>query len=133
MEMYPKRINASKEKSTMKQSISQANNPSLHNHTNNPAVVPSFPFFPCKILYVWALVFLGMVVYAFTWFSLGLPLIYFVNAIRANMTFTDPMWNQVVDFVMFMFEINPIIALLGWLIYGILNSARRDIDTWQVP
>ena len=86
------------------------------------------------IVYVWAMVFLGMVIYTFTWFTLGLPLMYFIDAIRTSMSasITDPMWLNVVSFILLCFEIHPIISLIGWFIYGILNSTHRDVDTWRV-
>jgi hypothetical protein len=86
------------------------------------------------IVYVWAMIFLGMVIYTFTWFTLGLPLMYFIDAIRTSMSTTvaDPMWFSVVNFILLCFEIHPIISLVGWFIYGILNSTHRDVDTWRV-
>lgn len=96
-----------------------------------PMQIPKFPFSKVNILYVWALIFVGMVIYTITWFTLGLPLMYFIDAVRRSVTFSDPMWESVIDFITFSFEIHPIISLIGWFIYGILNSAKRDVDTWR--
>lgn len=86
---------------------------------------------PVRILYVWALIFLAMALYTFTWFTLGLPLMYFIDAVRNTITFADPMWEGVVDFLLICFEIHPVVSLIGWFIYGILNSSKRDVDTWR--
>jgi hypothetical protein len=86
---------------------------------------------PIRIIYLWAMIFIAMALYVVTWFTLGLPVVYFINAIRTTVTFTDPMWEGVVDFVLICFEIHPIISLIGWFIYGILNSSKRDVDTWR--
>jgi hypothetical protein len=94
---------------------------------------PKAPHFPVKILYVWAMIFLAMMLYTMAWFTAGLPLIYFIGAVRATITAasSDPMWIGVVDFITICFQIHPIISLIGWFIYGILNSAKRDVDTWR--
>jgi hypothetical protein len=99
--------------------------------SEEPIKIPKSSQSPVRILYVWSLVFLGMFLYAFVWFVLGLPLVYLIDAVRNSLTITDPMWNTVVDFIMLCFEIHPIISLVGWFIYGILNSAKRDVDTWR--
>jgi hypothetical protein len=93
--------------------------------------IPKAPHFPVKIIYVWAMIFLAMVLYTFTWFTMGLPLMYFIEAVRNTMTTSDPMWEAVVDFILNCFLIHPIISLIGWFIYGILNSSKRDVDTWR--
>ena len=94
---------------------------------------PKAPHFPVKIVHVWAMIFLAMTLYTFTWFTCGLPLIYFIGACRdvINAATTDTMWIGVVDFITICFQIHPIISLIGWFIYGILNSAKRDVDTWR--
>jgi hypothetical protein len=92
--------------------------------------VPKFS--KVNIIYVWALIFVAMALYAFTWFVMGLPLITFIQAAKGVLSIHDAMWEQVVDFILICFEIHPIIALVGWFIYGILNSAKRDVETWRV-
>lgn len=113
----------------MKHPICQSNHQSLHQHTTNHSVEPAFPI---RIIYVWAMIFIAMALYAFTWFIMGLPLITFIQAVRNVVSVHDAMWEQVVDSILFMFEIHPIIALVGWFLYGILNSAKRDVETWRV-
>lgn len=83
-----------------------------------------------RIVYVWTLVFLGMVLYTFIWFSLGMVVMTFMDAIVAASNFAAP-WDSVVDFCRTCFLIHPIISLLGWFLYGILNSMRRDVETWR--
>jgi hypothetical protein len=94
--------------------------------------IPRSPHFPVKIVVLWSYIFIAMVLYTFVWFTLGLPLIFFVDAIRTSMpATTDAMWLSVADFIILCFEIHPIISLIGWFIYGILNSSKRDVDTWR--
>lgn len=88
------------------------------------------PSFPVKIVYTWALVFLAMSVYTITWFICGIFLFPFINALTASVDFGSQ-WNSVVDFIKNCFLIHPIISLLGWFIYGIINSFKRDVDTWR--
>lgn len=82
------------------------------------------------IVYVWALVMLAMVIYTFAWFSMGLVIMTFIDAVTTSMNFAPP-WDSVVEFIRNCFLIHPIISLVGWFIYGILNSAKRDVDTWR--
>lgn len=88
------------------------------------------PNLPVRIVYVWALIFVAMLIYALAWFSMGLVIFPFVNAIRAAYDFGTP-WNTVADFIINCFLWHPIISLVGWFIYGILNSLKRDVDTWR--
>lgn len=83
-----------------------------------------------RILFVWALVFMAMVIYVFVWFSMGLVVMTFIDAIVASANFAAP-WDSVVSFIRNAFLIHPIISLVGWFIYGILNSLRRDVETWR--
>lgn len=86
---------------------------------------------PVRIVYVWSLVFLGMVLYTFTWFTMGTLVMTVIDAITASFHFAAP-WDTIVESIRNCFLIHPIIALIGWFIYGILNSAKRDVDTWRV-
>lgn len=91
------------------------------------------PIFPSRIVYVWAMVFLAMVVYALAWFSMGLVVMTFIDAVAAaaSSMWDNAMWDSVIDFARNAFLIHPIISLVGWFIYGILNSMRRDVETWR--
>jgi len=85
---------------------------------------------PIRVVYVWALVFLGMVLYVFVWFSMGIAVMTFVDSVVATFNFGDP-WDSLVTFVRNLFLFHPIISLIGWLIYGIINSMRRDVESWR--
>lgn len=81
------------------------------------------------IIFLWGMIFIAMAIYTICWFTVGLPLVYFINAIRAQMVGQlDTMGLQVLNFVMYAFELNPVIALIGWLVYGIMHSAKRNVD-----
>lgn len=83
-----------------------------------------------NIVFVWALVFLSMVLYCMVWFSMGMVVMTFIDAIVATANFSAP-WDTVVEFCRNCFLLHPIISLVGWFIYGILNSLRRDVETWR--
>jgi len=88
-------------------------------------------FSKVNVVYVWALVFLGMVLYTMVWFICGIFIMTFIDAITANFSFGQP-WDSLVDLVTTIFLYHPVIALFGWIIYGILNSMRRDVEEWKV-
>lgn len=92
----------------------------------NPKHLNSF----VRIVYVWALVFIAMVMYVFVWFSMGMVVMTFIDAIVVSADFASP-WDTVVTFIRNAFLIHPVISLVGWFIYGILNSMRKDVDTWR--
>ena len=54
----------------------------------------------------------------------------FIDVIVASVSFADP-WDQVVEFIRNCFLVHPIISLVGWFLYGIVNSMRRDVETWR--
>lgn len=83
------------------------------------------------IVTLWGMVFIGMAVYFICWFTMGLPLIYFIDVVRDELTGLSTMGEQVIDGCLFAFEIHPAIALLGWFIYGIMHSAKRDTDVYK--
>lgn len=41
------------------------------------------------------------------------------------------MMEGVIDTCLFAFEIHPAIALVGWIIYGIMHSAKRETDVYR--
>lgn len=85
------------------------------------------------IVVLWGLIFIAMAVYLLCWFTVGLPLVYFINAVRVNMISSlDAYGVAVIDFVMFALEIHPVIALFGWFIYGIMHSAKKETDLYRV-
>lgn len=102
----------------------------LHNPTTNlslrQTISPSF----LRVVYVWTLITLAMIVYVIVWFSMGLTVMTFIDVMAASASFADP-WNQVLEFIRNCFLVHPIIALVGWFIYGIVNSMRRTAETWQ--
>ncbi len=85
---------------------------------------------PVRILYVWALVFLAMAIYAVVWYMLGSVALSVMQAVEASFSF-DPPWDTVTAFLKYCIFLNPVIAMIGWIIWGMLNSAKRDRETWQ--
>lgn len=88
------------------------------------------PNFPVKIVLVWFEVFLAMAIYTVGWFACGLLVFPFITAIQSSMTF-DSQVNVVITFIKACFLYHPIIALIGWFIYGILQSFMKGRYTWQ--
>jgi len=94
--------------------------------------VPHPPFNKTRVLYVWFIVFLAMVIYAIAWFTCGLVVMPFIDAINSSYSFGSE-WDTIVDLVKTFFLYHPIIALIGWIIWGFLNSIKRDVEKWRVP
>lgn len=87
------------------------------------------PFFT-RIVFVWAMVFGAIVVYSFAWFSMGSMVMTFIDAITGAFTF-DARWDSVVQLIKNVILWHPIISLFGWVLWGFLNSMRRDVRTWE--
>jgi sterol desaturase/sphingolipid hydroxylase (fatty acid hydroxylase superfamily) len=88
------------------------------------------PSFPVKIVYVWFLVFISMCIYTVAWFACGLLVFPFISAVQSTMS-TDSSVDTIVTFIKACFLYHPIVALLSWFAYGIINSFRRDEQSWR--
>lgn len=88
------------------------------------------PIFPVKIVMVWSLVFIGIIIYALVWFVFGAVAMTYIEAISESFSFDSP-WDNVVTLITNVVLWHPIIAMFGWLVWGFLNSMRRDVTTWQ--
>lgn len=90
-------------------------------------------YFPCRVVYVWTLIFLALIIYVFVWFSMGLVVMTFIDVMAASASsmWNNATWDTVVDFCRNCFLIHPIITLVGFFLYGIVNSLRRDVETWR--
>lgn len=91
---------------------------------------PSLRPIRTNVVFVWGLVFLGMALYAMVWFIMGLVLFPVIDGIEAAYTFPTP-FDQVVAMLKQVFYWHPILAMFGWLLWGYMNSARRDVQTWE--
>lgn len=94
--------------------------------------IPHPPFNRTRILFTWFIVFLAMSIYAIAWFSCGLVVMPFIDAISNSYSFSDP-WNTIVSAVKLFFLYHPIIAIIGWIIWGFINSLKRDVEKWRTP
>lgn len=72
---------------------------------------------------------MGMIIYAFMWFIFGAVAQTYIDAIDSAFTFGQP-WDQVLEMIEQIIYYHPIISMIGWLIWGFLNSARRDVRSW---
>jgi len=87
--------------------------------------------FPTRILMVWTLVMLGIVVYSISWFALSPIVTNTLDALDDAYEFSG-VQEVTLDLVGQVIYWNPLIAIFGWLLWGFLNSARRDVRTWEV-
>lgn len=86
--------------------------------------------FPVRIAWVWAMVFLAIIVYASVWFMFGYMVMEIISAIEASYTFTSPL-AETVTLLKYVIAWHPIIAMFGWILWGFLNSMRRDVRTYE--
>lgn len=82
--------------------------------------------FPTRIAFVWSMVFLGMIIYALVWFMLGSVTMTIIEAMESAFTFSGN-WDYVVDLIKNIILWHPIISIFGWILWGFLNSMRRDV------
>ena len=87
--------------------------------------------FPSRIIMVWAFVMLGVVVYSIGWFALSPVVTSVLDAFDEAYEFTG-VQEVTLDLIVQVIYWNPLIAVFGWLLWGFLNSARRDVRTWEV-
>jgi hypothetical protein len=81
-----------------------------------------------EIVFVWANVFLAMCLYTVVWFACGLFVFPFITAIQGSMTF-DTQVDTTISFIKACFLYYPIVSLIGWFIYGVINSFRSQNQT----
>lgn len=86
--------------------------------------------FPVKIVYVWILVFAGMAIYAIGWYTLGTVALAVIQAIENSFNFPPP-WDSVTAFIKNCVYFHPIISLVGWMIWGFLQSTRKNAQSWE--
>ena len=88
-----------------------------------------------NITFVWAMVFLGIVIYAVAWFALGLASMMIIDALVAafsGMLTLSSDALQVISLLRWVILLHPIFAMFGWLLWGFLNSAKRDVSRYEV-
>jgi len=88
------------------------------------------PIFPVKIVMVWSLVFIGIIIYSLVWFVFGAVAMTYIEAISDSFSFDAP-WSSVITLVTNVILWHPVIAMFGWILWGFLNSMRRDVRTWE--
>ena len=88
--------------------------------------------FPTRIAFVWAEVFIAIILYSICWFTFGRALFEVITAIETTYTFTGQA-SFTVDLVKTVVAWHPVLALFGWLIYGYISSSRRSERTYYDP
>jgi len=86
--------------------------------------------FPVRIAYVWAMVFVGICIYAMFWFMFGWAAFSVIEAVEAGYTFTGQA-SFVVELLKNVIAYHPLLAMVGWLLWGYINSQRRDERAYE--
>ncbi|MHA1408482.1 MAG: hypothetical protein ACTSSG_14040 [Candidatus Heimdallarchaeaceae archaeon] len=86
--------------------------------------------FPIRIVMVWTLVLIGMVLYSFAWYVFSIVAFSFIDAIVSSFNFGSQ-WNNITDLIKNLLYFHPVICLFGWILWGFLNSMRRDVREWE--
>lgn len=89
------------------------------------------PRLPSNIVLTWAMVFIGIVFYAVAWFTFGIVALTVIDSITTAFSFEAP-WDSVVEFCRNVVLLHPIFAMVGWLIWGFIDSMRKPVKTWEV-
>jgi len=77
------------------------------------------------VVWVWAVVFMGLFIYSLVWFTTGWAVMEVADAVESEYTFTGPA-AYASSFIKLMFEYNPVLFLFGLLLWAYVNSQRRD-------
>ena len=93
------------------------------------AVVPLLPNVRSRIIFTWSLVLLGLLVYMVCWFVMSLIFMPILDVFTTAYAISAP-WDSIVTLLRNVFLWHPLFAIFGWILYGILNSSRKDIQTW---
>lgn len=64
------------------------------------------------------------------WFVFGMTLFQIITAVESAYTFTGTA-AQVVDLLKAVVAYHPVFALVGWLVWGYINSSRRSVRTYE--
>jgi len=77
------------------------------------------------VVWVWAVVFMGLFIYSLVWFTTGWAVMEVADAVESEYTFEGPA-AQASSFIKTMFEYNPILFMFGLLLWAYVNSQRRS-------
>ena len=91
----------------------------------------TFPMSRTNILFVWTMVAIALVIYSISWFALSPVVTLTLEALDEAYAFTG-MQETAFDLISTVIYWNPLIAVFGWLLWGFLNSGRRDVRSWEV-
>jgi hypothetical protein len=82
-------------------------------------------------VFVWVFVLLAIVTYAFAYYTIGSVALIFIDAVTNSINFPAP-WDSILIIMKNVVYYHPLIALFGWILWGILNSMKRDVRTWEM-
>ena len=89
------------------------------------------PMSRTNILMVWSMVAIALVIYSITWFALSPIVTLTLEALDDVYSFSG-LQETAFDLISQVIYWNPLIAVFGWLLWGFMNSGRRDVRTWEV-
>ena len=89
-----------------------------------------FITFKNQLAYIWVMVLLAIVFYAFAWYSFGGVALQVITALENALSLEAP-FDTVSTFVKNVIYWHPVISLLGWLLWGFFNSLKRDVRYFE--
>jgi hypothetical protein len=84
------------------------------------------PPFPARQVFVWGVVFIALVCYAFFYFAFGQFFQAILGAGFGAWNYSGALAYPFL-FVKYMVVYNPLVALFGWLIWGYINSQKGEL------
>ena len=78
------------------------------------------------VVYAWVIVLVLMFTYAVVWFTAGWAAMKFVDTAEEQFTFSDRE-SGIITLAKNIFAWHPVIVFIGYLLYAIVNSQRRDV------
>lgn len=76
------------------------------------------------VVWVWAVVIIGLIIYSLVWFSTGFALMEVIDVVEGEYTFASPISHASL-FIKTMFQYHPLLFLFGMLLWAYVNSQRK--------
>jgi len=79
---------------------------------------------PIRLTYVWGCVLVAIIIYALIWYTFGTLIMTYIKAVEGVAGFTG-LTADVSTIIKTVIAWHPFLALMGWLVWGFLNSLRK--------
>jgi len=83
------------------------------------------------VIWIWAVCLASIVLYAIAYYSLVYPTLELIGIVEGMFTF-DPQATVTLNLCKAVLNWHPIIFILGMLLWGFVNSARRETQTYPL-